>query len=174
MKLKTCKLCKEELPLTSFTSTRAFYCNNCRVVRKLTQQKEMQQRAFNRLTTKKQKKKVVKSIGSIHKNLQTKFNKWTRERDEDDPCISCRQVKDTYHAGHFIAQGNSGFLRYHEDNVHKQCVGCNVFKRGNLLEYRENLIKKIGQEKVDYLWNNRKKVYKWKRWELEALIEKYK
>ena len=134
----------------------------------------MQQRAFNRLTTKKDKKQVVQSLGAIQKNVQSKFNAWIRERDKDLPCISCGQHKDNYHAGHFIAQGFSGFLKYNEDNCHKQCVGCNVFKRGNLLEYRDNLIKKIGQEKVDWLWNHRHDSHKYTREELSELIDRYK
>lgn len=38
-----------------------------------------------------------------------------------------------------------------EDNVHKQCQPCNTHLSGNLIRYRENLIKKIGQDRFDIL-----------------------
>ena len=175
LKMKICKLCKEELPLTSYTSTRSHYCNNCRVVRNLTQQREMQQRAFNRLTNKKQKKQVVLRVSDLKKKAQKIFNKWIRTRDEDLPCISCQKWANKFDAGHFIAQGSSGALRYNEDNVHKQCSNrCNRFGHGNLIEYRIALIEKIGVERVEWLENHRHDVKKWTRTELEEIIKKYK
>ena len=43
------------------------------------------------------------------------------------------------------------YLRFDEANCHKQCVPCNQFKSGNILEYRLGLIKRMGQATVDYL-----------------------
>ncbi len=169
-----CKKCQQALPKSSFTSSRAWYCNNCVIIRKMEQQKDSRTRQIDRLTTKKQKTQVVKSKRELQKSLQVIFNKWIRERDKDLPCISCGKTVDKYHAGHFIAQGFSGFLRYNEDNCHKQCVGCNLFKRGNLLEYRIELVKKIGKDKVEWLEEHRKDTYQYSREELLELLEKYK
>tara|TARA_R110002126_G_scaffold64861_4_gene165898 strand:+ start:103 stop:357 length:255 start_codon:yes stop_codon:yes gene_type:complete len=47
--------------------------------------------------------------------------------------------------------GHSAALRYDEDNCHKQCSVCNNYKSGNLSEYRSNLLKKIGLQKVEWL-----------------------
>jgi len=175
MKLKPCKLCKESLPLTSYTSTQAFYCNNCRVVRKLTQQKEMQQRAFERLTTKKQKKQTVLSIKQLKAKVQRVFNKWIRNRDKDLPCISCLKWANKFDAGHFWAMGSKSSLRYNEDNCHKQCsFKCNKNLSGNQGEYRIQLIKKIGIDRVDWLQEHRNDIKSWKRDELMELLEKYK
>lgn len=94
------------------------------------------------------------------KELQDKyFNPYIRERDKNEPCISCKTTKDVqYHAGHYMAAGNYSFLRFNEDNVHKQCgKNCNKELHGNLHEYRINLIKKIGLEKVMWLEENRHK-----------------
>lgn len=175
LKMKICKLCKEELPLTSYTSTRAHYCNNCRVVRKLTQQREMQQLAFDRLTNKKQKKQVVLSIKQLKSKAQRVFNKWIRNRDKDLPCISCQKWANKFDAGHFWAMGSKSFLRYHEDNCHKQCsFKCNHNLSGNQGEYRIYLIEKIGIGRVDWLEKHRNDTHKFTRTELEEIIEKYK
>lgn len=175
MKLKLCRgQCSLELPLEAFTSTRAKRCKSCEIIHKMEQQKASRTRQIERLTTKKQKKQVVKSVRELQKQAQVVFNKWIRERDKDEPCISCHQIKDKYHAGHFVAQGFSGFLRYYENNCHKQCVGCNLFKRGNLLEYRESLVKKLGEKEVNWMWEHRHDTKKYTREELLEIIERYK
>lgn len=85
--------------------------------------------------------------------LQTIFNKYIRLRDKNDPCISCGEANRTFHAGHYVAVGAKYGLRFNEDNVHKQCSRCNTFLHGNLINYRKNLIKKIGVDRVEALEN---------------------
>jgi hypothetical protein len=78
-------------------------------------------------------------------------------------------------AGHFYSAGSVPRLRFHEDNVHGQCMPCNYFGSGNIHKYRENLIAKIGVdavEELDRLSNVRG--FKWNRYELISIIEKYK
>ena len=121
--------------------------------------KEM--RAKNVKTEKKDwqlKKKVLIEKTMTHsdwlKRLEEVFNKFIRLRDKDKPCISCGTEKQNieYHAGHFWPGGNYSFLRFHEDNVHKQCGNnCNKNKHGNVGEYRIKLIERIGLERVNYL-----------------------
>jgi len=113
---------------------------------------------------------TVKSVAQLKKKAQKIVNKLIRERDKDLPCISCGKVVAEKEAGHFIAQGSSGFLRYHPDNLHGQCASCNRFKHGNLLEYRINLVTKIGVGRVRWLELHRKDVKKWKREELEEIF----
>lgn len=100
------------------------------------------------------------------KRTQRLVNKYVRLRDIEKPCISCNQMVRKKEAGHFIAQGSSGLFRYDYENIHGQCMPCNRYKHGNLLEYRINLVKKIGQAKVEYLENNRHVTKKWTREEL--------
>jgi len=87
------------------------------------------------------------------RRCQTEFNKFIRQRDHKDPCISCqRHHQGQYHAGHYMSVGgHSAILRFDEQNAHKQCSVCNNYKSGNLAEYRPNLIKKIGLEAVKRL-----------------------
>jgi len=81
---------------------------------------------------------------------QKKFNAFIRERDKDDPCISCGSW-NTAHASHYYSAGKHKNLRFNEDNVHASCLKCNYYMHGNLIPYRENLIKKTGLERVEKL-----------------------
>jgi len=126
-------------------------------------------------TKKKPKKKKRKKLLPLPKLLaktQAAVNKFVRERDKHLSCISCRGKMTQ--AGHFIAQGSSSFLRFHEDNINGQCGSCNRFKGGNIVEYRIALVNKIGSERVKYLEDNRRVVKRWKRWELEQILEDLK
>jgi len=104
---------------------------------------------------KKQKLNDLKTNSDWLNELQTIFNKYIRLRDNDLPCISCGTTKKKqYHAGHYRTRGHCPELIFHELNVHKQCSTCNNFKSGNIVEYRLNLIKRIGEENVDWLEGN--------------------
>ena len=110
------------------------------------------------------------------RETQAVFNKFIRERDSLEPCISCsRHHHGQYHAGHFYTTAARPDLRFGdrgEDNCHKQCSACNSHLSGNIHNYRENLIKKIGQERVDAL-----EVVGRSDWdidEIKAIKEKYK
>lgn len=120
-----------------------------------------------------------KSVPQLLKILERHFNKFIRERDSKDGyfiCISCQKKLPTSQmsAGHFYPTTYS-VHRFNEDNVHGQCLfSCNKMKSGNLNEYRINLIKKIGEEKVKWLDENRHAKVKWDRYTLIDLITKYK
>jgi hypothetical protein len=45
---------------------------------------------------------------------------------------------------------------------------------GNQVEYRKQLIKKIGTQQVEWLENNGNKEKKWTKDELKELMQKYK
>jgi len=119
------------------------------------------------------KPKTRISVPQLKKKVQRAVNKYVRERDKDRPCISCNKHGDK-EAGHYIAQGSSGFLRYDITNIHGQCRACNRFKHGNLIEYRINLIKRIGKKEVEKLENLRTETHKWTRDELEELLKGFK
>ena len=112
-------------------------------------------------------------LPKLLKKAQIVFNSWIRRRDESDPCISCGKFHEDYDAGHCVPQGSSSFLRFHEDNCHKEGKGCNSFDKFHLVGYRKNLINKIGIKRVEWLEENRFTVKKWSRSELEEIIKKY-
>ena len=104
---------------------------------------------------------------------QTVFNKFIRERDQDKGCISCGG--EVQHAGHYFSQGHHSALRFNEVNTNGQCLRCNNFLHGNLINYRHGLIKRYGSRAVDLLESSGvRKTKKWERHELLAIIELYK
>lgn len=115
----------------------------------------------------KVKKKPNESLSLIKKRVQKLINEYVRLRDTGLPCISCQKpIIGQAHAGHYCSQGMHGVLRYDLDNIHAQCVNCNVWKRGNLIEYRMNLVKKVGLARVENLEANMHAIHKWTRDEL--------
>jgi NinG protein len=105
----------------------------------------------------RQKKTIndkLKTKEEWHNELQYWVNKFVKLRDKNEPCISCGCNRNDvrYDAGHFWPAGNYKFLRYHLDNIHKQCsFNCNNKRHGNVGEYRIRLVIKISQERVDWL-----------------------
>jgi hypothetical protein len=114
-----------------------------------------------------------KTKAELIKKTQKVFNEFIRLRDKDLPCISCGKHRPMYHAGHYRSTGSHPELRFNEDNCHKQCPHCNLFKSGNLIDYRINLIKKIGEPRVEVL-ENYTPPKKYTISELEWLISFYK
>jgi hypothetical protein len=98
------------------------------------------------------RKEKLKSRADFLREAQTVFNAFIRERDRDQPCISCgRHHTGQYHAGHYLSVGAHPELRFTEINVAKQCSACNTHLSGNVIEYRKNLIEKIGLSLVEGL-----------------------
>jgi hypothetical protein len=112
------------------------------------------------------------TLPQLLKKAQTVFNKWIRNRDKDKGCISCgTQITE---AGHYYSQGHHSALRFNEMNTNGQCTRCNRWLHGNLIKYREGLLKRYGQQKLDLLDSAaRNRVKKWDRTTLEQIIKKY-
>ena len=144
IKDKTCKICKVKFtptrPLQSVCSPNCAY-THAKAVRVKTERKET-----------REAKVRLKSKSEWLKEAQTVFNQYIRLRDKDLPCISCQRFHTgQYHAGHYLTTGAHPELRFDEINVHKQCSACNNYLSGNIVEYRINLISKIGIDAVTYL-----------------------
>jgi len=101
-----------------------------------------------------------KPLAYFEKIAERHCNAYIRARDPD-VCISCGVTHSSaWQAGHFISVGSNSTLRYNEDNIHKQCVQCNLFKGSNATQYRIGLVAKIGIERVEALeaWHSPIKV----------------
>jgi hypothetical protein len=103
---------------------------------------------------------------------QTVFNKWIRERDKDFGCISCGST--VTEAGHYFSRGHHSNLRFSEMNTNGQCTRCNCFLHGNLINYREGIIKKYGEHNLKLLEISSRTIKKWTIFELELIIKTYK
>jgi len=116
---------------------------------------------------KKERRATLKAFNDSDKNILKRkaiqvFNAYIRKRDEKLPCVSCGHtltydpVTDTnvsrqWHAGHYRPAGNVARLRFDERNVHKQCSICNNYLSGNLVDYRKELINRIGLDQLEEL-----------------------
>ncbi len=111
----------------------------------------------NKSETKKKRTLALKEYKSSDKShlmkiAQREVNKYIRTRDKHEPCISCQMPPGfRIEAGHYRSSGNNGAIRFHTLNIHAQDHKCNCHMSANLVPYRENLIKKIGLEKVEWL-----------------------
>jgi hypothetical protein len=125
-----------------------------------------------------------KTTKQLFNSLDRKFKKFIRLRDSlnglgiGGSCICCGKFVSgaNWQAGHFHSAGKFKSLRFDPDNCHGSCKQCNYFLHGNLLEYRKNLIKKIGEDRVLALdikasIERQKGFHKWERFDLIAKLQ---
>ena len=149
MKDKKCRYCKEKF--TPFNTLQPF-CFKEECIKK-----------HNQITKEKKQKKAKKEFkendkSTLLKLAQTIVNKYVRLRDLNKPCISCEHIgKRQIHAGHYRPMGNNQQLRFYTLNIFAQCSICNNYLSGNLANYRLNLIKKLGLEKVELIESNQER-----------------
>lgn len=94
-------------------------------------------------------KEKVKTRGELLDECQKAFNELIRLRDADKPCISCgRHHQGQWHAGHYRTTKAAPELRFDPRNCHKQCAPCNNHKSGDIVNYRVNLVERIGADEV--------------------------
>ena len=121
--------------------------------------------------------KKTKTLPKLKADLQKIFNEFIRLRDKGKPCISCGQFKELQ-SGHFYSVRMYDALRFRETNAHGECARCNCFDDMHLINYADNLVKRIGEEEFEMLKFDAKIYkelgYKWSRSELMELIDEYK
>lgn len=100
----------------------------------------------------KVRKEKLKTRADHLREAQAVFNEWIRLRDAALPCVSCgRHHQGKYDAGHYRTVGGNPALRFEPLNCHKQCVPCNRHKSGDIVNYRINLVQRIGRDNVEWL-----------------------
>ena len=109
-------------------------------------------RAAERRKETREAKRRLKTRSDHMRDAQKAFNAYIRERDQGRPCISCGR-----NDGEVRAQAVGGTwdcspeLRFEPLNAHRQCKRCNRDMSGRVVDYRINLIERIGQAAVDWL-----------------------
>jgi hypothetical protein len=162
-----CRSCKEKFEPVRFNQK---YCLKDECIRVFVE--EAKSKAWKK--TKKNMQENLETIQDLVKATQIVFNKYIRLRDKDELCISCKQKPKKSNAGHYYNANNHWNVRFNENNVHLQCEHCNTFLSGNLINYRENLLKKIGAEEFNVLEGKSKVTRKFTKEELKEIIETYK
>ena len=89
-------------------------------------------------------------------------------------CISCGRVVpfDKIQAGHFRSRKHMS-TRWSEYNVNGECFSCNCIDGDHLLDYRRNLIRKIGEQRVQWIESYCHETQKWSDFELQLMIKDY-
>lgn len=176
VKLKKCKVCLGEF--TPRATTQKVCSPSCAIkLVEANKRDKLKKAASDDIKRVKQKLKQLsmKDRPKALRAAQAAFNAFIRERDKDLPCISCqRHHKGQYHAGHYLSRGAHPELAFSELNNNKQCSKCNNYLSGNLLNYRVNLIKKIGLDKVEWLEgpHDNVKMSALELWELQKRYKK--
>lgn len=167
IKPKQCKVC--EKPFIPTFSTLQVVCG-IPCSRKFNEEKEIKKRV-------KQMKVESQKLSDLESVARVIFQKYIRERDKKDKCISCNRTEtEQWDGSHlFSAEQYSGVI-FNEMNVNKACVFCNRNLYGNLLEYRKGFILKYGEQAYNDLEKlaNETRTYKFQRSELIDIANKYK
>lgn len=161
---RKCKHCKSYEPAERGVRTPAGWFCSIEHAREYAQTKAQQKKSKAIATAKKERevsdrkrKEALKTAGDYIKEAQTAVNRYVRARDYGKPCICCGAVMDWHKpggavdSGHYRSRGAAGHLRFNVFNIHAQSVKCNRFLSGNAVDYRINLIKKIGLDRVERL-----------------------
>ena len=167
MKSRKCKYCKQLFEPSVFLQKNCFE-PNC-VAEWINEAK-----AKNWKKKKAKLKMDLMTVQDYIKLAQQVFNKYIRLRDAGNNCISCNKKPLKENAGHFYNANNHWSVRFNESNVHLQCEHCNTYLSGNLIAYRENLLKKIGITEFELLSVEAIKTRKFTIDELKEIIAIYK
>src|SRR3990167_4539742 len=93
----------------------------------------------------------AKTRRELLKEAQIAINAYRRELTKADGCISCGTHNGKMNGGHYRSVGANPATRFEEINIWCQCARCNSYLSGNLINYRIELIKRIGLKKVEWL-----------------------
>ena len=167
MKTRKCKYCRQPFEPSVFLQKNCFDPNCVAEWINEVKQKNWQKK-------KAKLKADLMTVQDYIKLAQQVFNKYIRLRDAGNVCISCQKKPLKENAGHFYNANNHWSVRFDERNVHLQCEHCNTFLSGNLIYYRENLLKKIGIEEFENLSAEAMKTRKYTIEELKEIIATYK
>jgi len=120
----------------------------------------------------------MKKSTNLKDKLDKVFSLYIRLRDSDEngfcTCYTCGKVAHykEMQNGHFWSRTHLS-TRFNEDNCKIQCVGCNIFKKGNYIEYTKRLLKELGEEKFNELEQLKNSTVKISKAEYEQMIEHY-
>ena len=129
----------------------------------------------------KEKKDSVKmsKTPNLTKKLDKVFSAYIRLRDVMPSgyfkCISCGRIKafEEGDCGHYWSRTHMA-TRWDEDNCSMECRACNRMSADHLIQYRDNLIAKIGQSRYDRLYVLAHSSKHWCNFELQEMINHYK
>ena len=125
--------------------------------------------------TMKKKKKI--NYSKAKREAWKIFSLYIRTRDSHNgevECFTCNFIFPIkqIQAGHFIP-GRRNSLLFNETNCHPQCMQCNVYKKGNLIEYYPRMVEKYGLDVIEKLKDLNYQITQYKVADLIEIKDKY-
>lgn len=158
-KPKSCHVCRAKY--TPFLTTQKACSPTCALeLSRRTQEREYKRAKAKYRRETKRRREAIKTRSQWLREAQQAFNRYIRARDYGKPCISSGRAMDwnkpggAVDAGHYRSTGAASHLRFNVFNCHAQSVKDNRDLSGNVVDYRINLIERIGLERVDRLEND--------------------
>lgn len=120
-----------------------------------------------------------KTLSSAKKTCDEWFSKYIRIRDANHnglcKCITCDTVKhwQEMDAGHFQSRRYSA-TRWHEQNVHCQCQGCNKYQAGEQYKHGKAINLMYGDGTADFITQQSRSLHKLNKNEVMELARYYR
>lgn len=167
LKTKKCKACQAAfVPARPLQKVCCWQCA-AQIAPSLSKKMEAKQKKEARQELRVAKEKI-KTRREWLKDAEFSCHAYIRFRDRLLGCVSCgKQHTGQFHAGHFMAAGKRPALRFDESNIHRQCAQCNLHLRGNVTPYRQELLRRIGPKKVEWLEG----MHEHPLWSIDEIIE---
>lgn len=150
---KKCRVCRE-----TYTPSKALQvvCSPSCALLHAKQKGEKERTALAKIERKaiREAKERVKPRSEYMKEAQAVINRYVRLRDAHLGCVSCERPaawQGQWHASHYRSRGAAPHLRFNLHNIHKSCSICNNHLSGNIMRYRPELVRRIGEERVALL-----------------------
>lgn len=106
-----------------------------------------------RTKRKRSNKGAPKSISKLIKEADALMSRKVRYSNLDEnglaTCFTCGHKSEPkkMQNGHYLSRYYKA-ARWHPDNTRNQCFLCNIYKKGDPIVFRQNLIKEIGEARV--------------------------
>jgi hypothetical protein len=133
---------------------------------------------YKRRYKKNNGKRTPGTVSRLKKRLDGVFSQFIRYSRSDAEgnalCYTCghKYPVKKLHNGHYILRGYTN-VRWNESNCRPQCGVCNLWRKGEPVVFRENLVKELGEKAVLELEASRHTLFKVTPEWLIAEIEKY-
>lgn len=140
---------------------------------------ELKRTEFKKKPPKKKTRKEKNPKGWWKDEADKWFSRFIRKSSADwkgeATCVTCGAVMkwEDLQCGHYESRGTH-ILRYSEKNCHCQCVGCNVFKKGNMTRYATFMVKAYGAGILEELEEISKQKIQRTAKDYQEIAEKYK
>lgn len=125
-----------------------------------------------RVKTRSKLRSISKLIKTADALLSVSVRQLGVNKEGLQRCYTCGSVNHwkKLHNGHYLSRYYKA-ARWHKDNCRPQCMMCNLWKRGDPIKFRQNLITEIGEERVNAVEALRNAPIKLNRQFLEQLIQ---